>query len=332
MSGAGHEIVSIDQQPAGIEGVTEQRLNLLSPDTSGPEGLDALLREQDVVVHLASLTSPFQASPEVVFRSVVEGSFTVLAAAGRVGMRRAVLAGSINELGMFFGHSGPDLPYLPVDEAIPAYTTDPYSFGKAMLEEVASYARRLYGISSAVLRFPMTADYDGESGANVLRALRTARPELLRLLDADPAAARREYQERLARYRRGRAAQLRTLGEPRLRGEQVSDSVVHLALNFFSTLHTREAARAVEACLSADFDGSHACYISDPNNDMGLPPEDLAALFYPGVPYRHDQRPVGKAPVARADVAGFIDTRRLQALTGWKPAWTIAERYPDIRK
>jgi nucleoside-diphosphate-sugar epimerase len=329
LAAAGHRVLSIDRR-RGEHGahvaagsVEERRLDLLAPEVSADGVLDELLAGQDALVHLASVTGPYGASPEGVFHSVVGSGLALLAAAGRVGISRAVAAGSINTLGMFFGQSAPELPYLPIDEAIPGYTTDPYSFGKAVLEEVASYAWRMYGISTAVLRFPMTVDYEGPSGADTIRGLREARPAVQRLLDADPAAARREYQERLAQYRRGRAAQLRSLGEARRRGDQVTDPVVHLALNFFSTLHTREAARAVEACLTAEFDGSHACYISDPHNDIDLPSEALASLFYAGIPRAESRHLAG--------TAGFIRSTRLQRLTGWEPAWTIAERYREIR-
>ena len=63
-------------------------------------------------------------------------------------------ASSINAFGCFWGNTDITPRYLPIDEAHPTYTTDPYSFSKTVIEEIGDYYWRREGISSVALRLP----------------------------------------------------------------------------------------------------------------------------------------------------------------------------------
>ena len=52
--------------------------------------------------------------------------------------------------------------------------------------------------------------------------------------------------------------------------------------NFWTSLDVRDAAQAIEKSLLTDIEGSHAIYVTDAHNFVGLPTRELAAVFFPG--------------------------------------------------
>ncbi len=53
--------------------------------------------------------------------------------------------------------------------------------------------------------------------------------------------------------------------------------------NFWTGLDVRDAAQAAEKGLLADYEGSHALYITDAHNCVGPPSRDLARVRFPEV-------------------------------------------------
>jgi nucleoside-diphosphate-sugar epimerase len=103
----------------------------------------------DAVVHLAAIPSPMHATPDVVFRTNVTSTYTVFAAAARLGLDRVVWASSETTLGLPF-----DRPpnYVPVDEAH-VYPESSYALSKVLGEEMARQFARWSGIPYIGLRF-----------------------------------------------------------------------------------------------------------------------------------------------------------------------------------
>jgi UDP-glucose 4-epimerase len=105
-------------------------------DITDIEALRRAFAGQDAVVHLAAIPNPRTASPEVTFRTNVEGTFAVLQAAEEAGVRRVVVASSDSVVG--FHYNPPDWKpdYLPIDENYPLRPTEFYSLSKQVTETI----------------------------------------------------------------------------------------------------------------------------------------------------------------------------------------------------
>lgn len=137
------------------------------------------LADADAVVHLAAIPHPSLGTPAVVFGTNAVATFTVLAQAGEAGVRRAVIASSINAFGVPMNPHDVMPAYYPLDEDIPADIADGYSLSKQADEASARMAWRRWGLSTVALRFPLVKDRD-----TLLRSAEEARK--------DPAAMARE--------------------------------------------------------------------------------------------------------------------------------------------
>jgi nucleoside-diphosphate-sugar epimerase len=147
----GHDVLNVDLVP--------------SPDPAAPflpadltdfgQALEALsgaevLPGVEAVVHLAAIPAPDRATPDVVFRTNITSTHTVLAAAWRLGLKRVVWASSETTLGLPF-----DEPpkYAPVDEEHPLRPESSYALSKVLGEEMARQFHRWSGIPIVGLRF-----------------------------------------------------------------------------------------------------------------------------------------------------------------------------------
>lgn len=120
----------------------------LEPDVA--DALDGV----EAVVHLAALPHPRAGTPYEVHSTNVVSTFNVLAQAGQRGIRRAVIASSINAFGIPMNSHDVAPAYFPIDAAIPADLDDWYSLSKATDELTAGMAHRHWGIDVVALRFP----------------------------------------------------------------------------------------------------------------------------------------------------------------------------------
>jgi nucleoside-diphosphate-sugar epimerase len=147
----GHDVLNVDLVP--------------SPDPVAPflpadltdygQAFEALsgaevLPGVEAVVHLAAIPAPDKATPDVVFRTNITSTYTVFAAAGRLGLKRVVWASSETTLGLPF-HEPPD--YAPVDEEHPLRPESSYALSKVLGEEMARQFHRWSGIPIVSLRF-----------------------------------------------------------------------------------------------------------------------------------------------------------------------------------
>lgn len=137
------------------------------------------LQGADAVVHLAAMPHRDSGRPYDVYRTNVSATFNVLSQAGERGVARAVIASSINALGIPMNHHEVMPAYFPLDEGSPADVDDWYSLSKQADEATAQMVHRHWGTDVLALRFPLVDT-----------------PEVLRAkadrLEADPAAGARE--------------------------------------------------------------------------------------------------------------------------------------------
>ena len=120
----------------------------------------AALDGVDAVLHLAAIPHPSLGTPEEVFENNVAATFNVLVQAGQLGVRRAVIASSINAFGVPMNVNDVEPAYYPLDEEVEADIADPYSLSKSVDEQSARMAWRRWGTNVIALRFPLVKTRD----------------------------------------------------------------------------------------------------------------------------------------------------------------------------
>jgi nucleoside-diphosphate-sugar epimerase len=145
----------------------------LTGDTTSPTDVERALDGVDSVVHLAALLSLTNTSPLELYSRNVASTFNVLSQAGERGVQRAIIASSINAIGIP-GNPHQVLPaYFPLDADSPFDLADAYSLSKRSDELTAGMANRAWGLSVLAYRFPRVATEDQQ----VLEYARTASAE-----------------------------------------------------------------------------------------------------------------------------------------------------------
>ncbi|MER3406363.1 MAG: hypothetical protein C4289_15355, partial [Chloroflexota bacterium] len=156
-----HEIVAFDRAPlpepygSGVRSVLGDVLDL--------GAVEYACRGVEVVIHLAAIADPLRHPPEKVFAVNTAGTYNVLEAAVRAGVRRAVLASDDAVLGFAFRRQDLLPEYLPIDERHPCKPQDPYGLSKLVSEETCRAFTRGYGLETICLRlcrvlFPQERD------------------------------------------------------------------------------------------------------------------------------------------------------------------------------
>lgn len=123
-------------------------------DACDQDLVSAALDGVDAVVHLAALPHPTAGTPYEVFRTNTSATFNVLDRAAQQGIRRAVIASSINAFGVPLNHHDVLPAYLPIDEDIPVALDDWYSLSKYVDERTAEMMHSRWGIDVLALRIP----------------------------------------------------------------------------------------------------------------------------------------------------------------------------------
>lgn len=142
----GHEVTACDLVPP------TGQYRFLRIDIMSMGDLDWAFAGADVVVHLAAIPHPFNDPPERVFEVNTQGTYNVLEAAVRAGVRRVVIASSDSAIGFGFRERDFGPEYLPLDEDHPRYPQDPYSLGKAFAEDLSAAFTRRSGLQTVCLR------------------------------------------------------------------------------------------------------------------------------------------------------------------------------------
>lgn len=155
----GHEVRNVDLRPSPESGTPDDPAPFLPADLTDLGQAIEALDGVDAVVHLAALPSPGHGTPDAVFRTNVTSTYTVLAAAARLGLQRVVWASSETTLGLPF-----DEPprYAPVDEEH-VRPESSYALSKVVGEELARTWARWSGIPVVGLRLSnvlVREDYD----------------------------------------------------------------------------------------------------------------------------------------------------------------------------
>lgn len=131
------------------------------------------------VVHLAAIPSPWSDPDDVVYSGNVAATYALLDAAGRAGVRRAVIASSVAIYGLVWSEAEREAPEIPLSETSELRIADPYALSKQADEACAEMMHRRWGIDVLAYRFPNVSDGDDIAARS-------------REVLADPAYAHRE--------------------------------------------------------------------------------------------------------------------------------------------
>ncbi|QDP98496.1 NAD(P)-dependent oxidoreductase [Microlunatus elymi] len=115
----------------------------------------------ELVVHLGAIPHPLNNTPYTVFRTNTDATFNVLTQAAERGIRRAVIASSINHSGLPYNSHEVVPAYFPIDEQLPSDLDDAYALSKYVDEISARMVHRHWGTDIVALRFPYTAPAEG---------------------------------------------------------------------------------------------------------------------------------------------------------------------------
>jgi nucleoside-diphosphate-sugar epimerase len=128
---------------------------VVAGDTRSQTAVAQALEGADLVVHLAALAHRDAGSPYDVYANNVVSTYNVLVQAAERGIRRTVVAGSINRYGLPQGVDRDARPaYFPIDTDIPADISDWYSLSKYNDENASRMVWRRWGMDIVTLRFP----------------------------------------------------------------------------------------------------------------------------------------------------------------------------------
>lgn len=133
------EVVGLDaREPANVDGWTHVTASIMDE-----EALVAAFRGAGAVLHIAAAANIGSGTPGQIIDLNVKGSWNVMEAAMRAGVRRVVLCSSDSVMGNTVWKEHFWCPEsLPVDEAHPIRPTDPYGLSKYLAEEAGrSFAR-----------------------------------------------------------------------------------------------------------------------------------------------------------------------------------------------
>ena len=152
----GHQVLNVDRVPSAESSSPDSPAPFLYADlTDHGQTLEAIsggdrLPGIEAVVHLAAIPSPVVATPDLTFRTNITSTYTVFAAAARLGLKRVVWASSETTLGLPFD-TPPD--YAPVDEEHELRPESSYALSKVLGEEMARQFYRWSAIPIVGLRF-----------------------------------------------------------------------------------------------------------------------------------------------------------------------------------
>ena len=312
----GHDVVVIGRRAGlSIEGA-EYR----SCDINQFDALQEQTRGMDAIAHLAAIPNPSKGSGHEIFRINCAGSFNVYEAAAQAGVRRVVSASSINAFGFNFGVVPFPLRYFPIDEEHPPVTTDPYSFSKQVLEDIADYYWRRDGISGVSLRLPGVHDVPAQGESRLGRLIANAQESHSKLMGLSGEQRRTRVEEIFRRIADARASRA---SERRGRRNAVSPedrSLMFGVTNFWTIIHAEDSSQAIERGVMAEYAGSHPLFVNDSQNVLGIESERLASVFFPDVTQR-------KHPLKGSET--LVSINRARQLIGFEPEYTIANVATD---
>ena len=165
----GHEILNLDLTPPPPSSPLAASVHTIRTDlTSSGQVFNALsspfkltqpltlhsrsLQPPDAVIHLAGLARNMLVPDNETFRVNSVGTYNVIEAACKLGIRKIIVASSVCVYGVTYAEGDIDFPSFPIDEDIDCNPTDTYSISKLCGERVARGFARRFGTDIYALR------------------------------------------------------------------------------------------------------------------------------------------------------------------------------------
>lgn len=161
LAARGHRIVNVDKTPLNHPGVNDRLADITDAGQmfdvmSAYAGFDEMepgtgVPSFDAVVHFAAIPRLLMTSDNECYRVNTIGTYNVIDAAVKFGVRKIIFASSETTYGICFADGDRKPDYLPVDEAHPVVPEDSYAMSKVANEVTArSFQRRsgfdIYGL------------------------------------------------------------------------------------------------------------------------------------------------------------------------------------------
>lgn len=144
----GHDVIGFDQVAPAVPPAFEYIQGTLED----PAAVERAVEGAEAVFHMGAFMSWVEADAPKLFNANVAGTYHLLHAVAKKGLKRFILASS--------GEVYPETSaaYLPVDEHHPRRPTSFYGMTKLLCEEMLWFYARKYGIPSVVIRLSHTQD------------------------------------------------------------------------------------------------------------------------------------------------------------------------------
>ena len=160
--GQGHEICNFDLTPLREPGI----FNLTGDITDGLQVIDAMTTHfgqsgltagkppgpVDAVVHFAAIPALFLRPDNETYRVNVIGTYNVIEAAMKLGIRKVVIASSETTYGVCFAEGDRDFHHFPLEEDYDSDPMDSYGLSKVVNERTARAFAARFGADIYALR------------------------------------------------------------------------------------------------------------------------------------------------------------------------------------
>jgi nucleoside-diphosphate-sugar epimerase len=162
LAGAGHQVLNLDLTPLNAVGVPDliadiTDLGQVYSAMRSHIGMDSLetgagAQVFDAVVHFAAVPRILMAPDSETYRVNTMGTYNVIEAAAKMGVRKIIIASSETTYGVCFSEGQTDPAYLPLDEEYDVNPMDSYGASKVVNEVTARAFARRFGIDTYALR------------------------------------------------------------------------------------------------------------------------------------------------------------------------------------
>lgn len=158
----GHRVMNVDLKPLDLHGVD----NLTADITDSGQMFNAMsmyagfdemepgtgVPKFDAVVHFAAVPRILIHPDNETFRVNTVGTYNVIEAAVKLGIKKIIIASSETTYGICFSDGKTDPKYLPLDEQYDVDPMDSYGLSKVVNEQTARAFQRRTGVDIYVLR------------------------------------------------------------------------------------------------------------------------------------------------------------------------------------
>ena len=158
----GYSVVNADLVPLGMEGVDDINLDItdsgqLFNALSGYANIQELksgngLKSFKAVVHLAAIPRILVKPDNETFRINTLGTYNVIEAATKLGIKKIIFASSETTYGFCFAQGNPIPNWLPIEEDYETSPTDSYGLSKVLNEQTGKAFQKRTGIDIYALR------------------------------------------------------------------------------------------------------------------------------------------------------------------------------------